>query len=388
MTRFFKPITGLILIIALLACESADDKQSDLASNFWISGSIKDAGGAAIYIEAISQQGTIEVAKGLVEQDGSFDLEGNIPGMGIYQMRIGESKEKAIPLTLVPEDHVKINSTFESFNFRPNLSGVSWAKAVNTYLGLYQKFLDDQQQMQVNQAGQSEEDMQKIYLEIKKPLDDFALKTMKATPSNPFNIVLLSSAMPIMGFEVWDPSSLNIMKAVSVAFSKKFPDSPLSKTIEEQTFQVEQAYNEYLATKNGGVKTAPEISLQDPNGKVLKLSSLRGKVVLVDFWASWCGPCRRENPNVVRIYNTYKDKGFTVFSVSLDEDPLAWKAAIKADGLIWPYHVSDLLSWSTPLTVKYGFDSIPFTVLVDKNGQIVATGLRGQELEQKIKTLL
>jgi hypothetical protein len=72
----------------------------------------------------------------------------------------------------------------------------------------------------------------------------------------------------------------------------------------------------------------------------------------------------------------------------LDEDPLAWKAAIKADGLIWPYHVSDLLSWSTPLTVKYGFDSIPFTVLVDKNGQIVATGLRGQELEQKIKTLL
>ena len=388
MTRFFKPITGLILIFALLGCESADDKQSDLASNFWISGSIKDAGGAAIYIEAISQQGTIEVAKGQVAQDGSFDLEGNIPGMGIYQMRLGESKEKAIPLTLVPEDHVKINSTFESFNFRPNLSGVSWAKAVNTYLGLYQKFLDDQQQMQVNQAGQSEEDMQKIYLEIKKPLDDFALKTMKTTPSNPFNIVLLSSAMPIMGFEVWDPSSLNIMQAVSVAFSKKFPDSPLSKTIEEQTFQVEQAYNEYLATKNGGVKKAPEISLQDPNGKVLKLSSLRGKVVLVDFWASWCGPCRRENPNVVRIYNTYKDKGFTVFSVSLDEDPLAWKAAIKADGLIWPYHVSDLLSWSTPLTVKYGFDSIPFTVLVNKNGQIVATGLRGQELEQKIKTLL
>jgi len=388
MMRNVKPFLGLILFLALFACESGGDNKPELTSNFWISGSIQDGGGAAIYIEAISQQGTIEVTKGQVNQDGTFAIEGNIPGMGIYQMRIGESKEKAIPLTLVPNDHLKLKSTYNTFSFNPNLSGVSWAKAVNTYLTLYKKFLKDQQQMQVNQAGQSEEEMQKIYMTIKKPLDDFALETMKKTPSNPFNIVLLSSAMPIMGFEVWDPSSLDIMKSVSRGFSKKYPDSPLSKTIEEQTYQVEQAYEEYLATKNGGVKTAPEIAMQDPNGKVLKLSSLRGKVVLVDFWASWCGPCRRENPNVVRIYNAYKDKGFTVFSVSLDEDPLAWKAAIKTDGLIWPYHVSDLLSWSTPLTVKYGFDSIPFTVLIDKNGKIVATGLRGQELEQKIKTLL
>jgi thiol-disulfide isomerase/thioredoxin len=117
----------------------------------------------------------------------------------------------------------------------------------------------------------------------------------------------------------------------------------------------------------------------------LKLSSLRGKVVLIDFWASWCGPCRKENPNVVRLYNQYKAKGFTVFSVSLDQDAEAWKKAIASDGLIWPNHVSDLLGWQTPLVQLYAFEGIPHTVLIDQEGKIIGTGLRGESLEQKLK---
>jgi peroxiredoxin len=132
---------------------------------------------------------------------------------------------------------------------------------------------------------------------------------------------------------------------------------------------------------------APDIVSQDPDGKELKLSSLRGKVVMIDFWASWCGPCRKENPNVVRLYNRFKSKGFEIFGVSLDKDKQAWINAIKADNLTWP-HVSDLGGWQSKPAQLYGVSSIPQTVLIDKEGKIIAKGLRGQALEQRLEQLL
>ena len=133
---------------------------------------------------------------------------------------------------------------------------------------------------------------------------------------------------------------------------------------------------------------APDFTLSTPEGKPISLSSLKGKVVLIDFWASWCGPCRKENPNLVKLYEKYKDKGFTILSVSLDNDEAAWKKAIEADGLIWPNHVSDLKGWESTMTKVYGFNSIPHTVLVNKEGKINGIGLRGEALEEKIKSIL
>jgi len=133
---------------------------------------------------------------------------------------------------------------------------------------------------------------------------------------------------------------------------------------------------------------ATEIALPNPEGKIMRLSDLNGKVVLLDFWASWCGPCRAENPNVVNLYNKYSTKGFAIFSVSLDVEVQAWKRAIKSDGLIWPNHVSDFKQWETPLVKQYQFNSIPYTVLIDKSGNISAVNLRGEELENKIISLL
>ncbi len=147
-----------------------------------------------------------------------------------------------------------------------------------------------------------------------------------------------------------------------------------------------QQFVSYMRTNMTDIP-APEIAQTDTAGVVRKLSDLKGKVVLIDFWASWCGPCRKENPTVVAAYKKYRDKGFEIFSVSLDQDRSRWIAAIHQDGLIWPNHVSDLKYWQNEAAGKYGVSSIPRTVLVDKNGIITNHNLRGEALENKLKEI-
>jgi peroxiredoxin len=162
--------------------------------------------------------------------------------------------------------------------------------------------------------------------------------------------------------------------AVADKLKKEWPNYSQSKSF--------VSFVDKLRTTAVG-QPAPEIALPNPEGQVVKLSSLKGKYVLVDFWAKWCGPCRQENPNVVRVFNKYKDKGFTVFGVSLDRTKEDWIKAIKEDNLTWT-HVSDLKYWQSEAAKTYGITGIPFSILLDPNGVIIAKNLRGQALEAKL----
>ena len=161
-------------------------------------------------------------------------------------------------------------------------------------------------------------------------------------------------------------------------FEKENPNSPHAKSLIGRVNRIK------------GVAVgaqAPEIALTDTTGTPVPLSSLRGKYVLIDFWASWCGPCRAENPNVVRMYNKFKDKGFAIYSVSLDQAKANWTKAIRNDNLTWT-HVSDLKFWQSAAAQQYGVQAIPATFLLDKDGKIIAKNLRGDALEQKLEEVL
>ncbi len=197
-------------------------------------------------------------------------------------------------------------------------------------------------------------------------------QTKENTPAR--EIALRSGAKALLPLE---PNGNKAGYELAKRYTREFPGK------ESQNF-----LRQFTPGPPGIGEMAPDIKLADKDGKILPLSSLQGKVVLLDFWASWCGPCRVENPNVVKAYERYKDKGFTVFSVSLDQSKDKWLEAIAKDGLVWENHVSDLKGWGSAGAAQYQVRGIPATFLLDKTGKIIAKNLRGSALDKKLEELL
>jgi thiol-disulfide isomerase/thioredoxin len=362
--------------------ENTSVETSDLENNFEISGKIAGASMSKVSVTAQSNRGTIPVAETTTDANGNYTIVGNIPGLGIYSIMVSNNPEFALAVPLNLGDKVSISAERNEFATSPIISGTSWSAPLMRFMKEYRKFGKKAEQMSVEK-----DEVKRLvaFNNARKPLIDFSKSQILKDPGNPVNLLLVSELFPSqqLSFSEWDQSNLSVLEKMEKAYVKKFPNSPITQSFSQQIISLSNQVKSEKQISTGTME-APEIMLPNAEGKSLSLSSLKGKVVLIDFWASWCGPCRKENPNVVRMYAKYKNQGFDIFSVSLDDDPIKWKEAISKDKLVWPNHVSDLKGWQSSVAKQYGVQAIPYTVLLNKEGKIIGTNLRGEKLEQKL----
>ena len=373
-----------ILVAAAISFASCGNSNS-------ISGVITGAEGKTIYLESLSDSKVLPIDSTVVGSDGSFSLKShdNLP-LDFYRIYFKEGN--FLQLITDSSEHVEITAEFANLNnakVEGSLQTVEYMDLVKRWEPMMEKLAEAQSQINRPSTDPSLDSTQWIAMweaqsaAAQKEANAFVKGWLEKHSASLLALSIVQNLDPRFEFN-WYLRVLNDTKPTCGKL-------PAYKTLEKLVGQIKNASSSSAASNSNIAvgKMAPEITLPTLTGETKALSSLRGKVVLLDFWASWCGPCRRENPNVVATYKKYSSKGFDVFSVSLDENKSAWEAAIKKDGLVWNNHVSDLGGWKSAVVPTYEIESIPFPVLIDKEGKIVAMGesLRGAGLESELKKL-
>jgi len=325
----------------------------------------------------------------MVDKDGKISLKGSAKEETIFQLVV---ENGPMLLFINDEDAPEIDMDLSKKDNYYTVKGSPATEQLRTFIYNYSEksFVINKAFAEIDSLKQfgGSDSLQILATEKKndavKSLNDY-LKNVISKSEHPalslFALGWSSRSFPKQDFEV----SLNEVV-------KKFPEHETLKKLKTmydmQEAQASAKQEEKKAATNTWVgKPAPELALPTPSGDTVSVSSFRGKYLLIDFWASWCGPCRQENPNVVKAFNQFKSKNFTILGVSLDQAKAPWIKAIKDDQLSWT-HISDLKFWDSKAVEVYQFDGIPFNVLVDPNGTIIAENLRGFDLENKLQQVL
>ena len=342
------------------------------SNEFRITGTLENASGVTVYLDELNSTSIVNVDSAVADGEGRFELTGLIEEAGFYKVRLAENN--FVNIVLHPQDDIKLAGDASYLYGTYTVEGSRDAIALyelNEYLRVFGMRTDSMRQ--VVAASMGGPDVEAVNLEVTNFYNDM-LKD-KSDFLKKFIDENTSSISALAAVEGLDPSAdLDYFVKLDKELNTLYPKSLYVKNFHVRVVQMSR-----LAIGS----EAPQILLNNPAGETIALSSLRGKIVLIDFWASWCKPCRFENPKVVQIYNEYKDKGFEIYGVSLDRQKGAWIKAIQQDGLEW-IHVSDLGFWNSAPVKIYDISSIPQTYLIDRDGKIIAKGLRAPELKKKL----
>lgn len=366
-------ITWLALTLILLfgACDS--DKPEEI-SGFIVSGEITNGKDIKqVSIQELTTSGLILLDTATLDASGKFTLNGKLSEKTFCILRFTKGDIVLLvdsnSILNLKIDAEKIeNYSIENSTENQELKDLFLLN--NSFMAKSQSINERFSQYNANNISPS------VELEIKQAFD--SLQMNHQTAIKEFVANSTNSLVPYFATNFLLPDAeASFLTNLDNALYPKYSKS-------KYAIQLHQKIEKLNKTAEGA--SAPDIVLNDPFGKKVSLSELRGKIVLIDFWASWCGPCRMENPNNVKLYNKYKNSGFEIFGVSLDDNRDAWVAAINKDKLLWP-HGSDLLKWNSSVVSQYNISAIPYTVLVDKEGKIIAKELRGEELAFKLKEI-
>jgi peroxiredoxin len=386
----------VFLVLLLTSCTGNDAKKQ-----FEISGVITNNTSQKIYLEELPAgrlQGTI-VDSSIINKDGYYKLKAESKEAMLYNLRIGQNE---FPAAYVINDASKItvdielnkqnNKFADKYEVRGSSASSEMKNFVNSFEGDLQKLYIISKRadsLQKANAGDS----------LMAPLEEEWRATAGNIKSHAIADIHNVANPALLLFELgyfqevnkrYNLESLNLEEVNGIVnkASMKFPGhkglAAIKKDLNERVASTQPAESPMWVGK-----PAPDFSLPDVNDKQVSLSSFKGKFVLIDFWASWCAPCRAENPNVVKVFNQFKAKNFTVLGVSLDKpgEKNEWLKAIKQDNLTWT-HVSDLKYWESSVIPLYGFNGIPYNVLVDTAGIVIGENLKGIALEAKLEAVL
>lgn len=379
-------IAMMLLFATLISCSNTAS-----SDGYTINGELENADGQTVYLKLVSQ--SLKTIDSAIVENGKFELSGSKDAAELYIFQIGQGFKQFAYLSLDNQTQMTLNGDASNFALSYTVDGSTESSLIKeltehnskamTELGKVDVFYRD------NQSVENQDSIKQICMTQAQGIVDgekaYLLEFIEKNPGTLASLLAVNQRIgrdlvlnPEENFEIWEK--------VSIDLEKSYPNSSQTKSFKGTIDQIKQSKLASVSAEIG--QEAPDFEVQKPNGDMMKLSDLRGKYVLLDFWASWCSPCRGENPNVLANYKKYKNKGFTVFQVSLDKTKDAWLKAIDQDGLGDWHHASDLKYWDCAPAKMYNVRSIPASFLIDKEGKIIATNLRGASLEAKLSELL
>ncbi|HAF29056.1 MAG TPA: hypothetical protein DCG75_08405 [Bacteroidales bacterium] len=377
----------LILALSFNSCETTPEF-------FTISGEIKNANGEKLYLIELQTNNVVFLDSVILNDEGIFSFKGQTDIPKFYALRT--SANNYLTLIVHPLEQIVVKTNGENLANNPVIEGSPESVKVSELrdrldvsvkkldsLGMYYKSI-----LGTNEVYRVRDSLNVLSQEIITRHTEYTKDFILNNPESLASLMALYQQIAPRKYVLNPKDHLEYFTLVDSTLMAKYPESEAVKSLHTQMNEINRQLkveNEINSIVGIGV-LAPEIELQSPNGDTIALSSLRGKYVLLDFWASWCRPCRIENPNLVNSYKKYHEKGFEIFQVSLDKKEESWLEAIERDHLDW-IHVSDLQYWNSEAAKLYQVQAIPASFLLDRNGKIIAKNLRGDALEAKLSEI-